>query len=30
MQLLTFTDKNARPLEMEYKVNLALLINKYK
>ena len=25
---IIFTDQNGRPLEIEYKVNLALLINK--
>ena len=28
--IITFTDKNGRPLEIEDKVNLILLINKYK
>ena len=28
--ILTFFDQNSRSLEMEYKVNLALLINKLK
>ena len=27
---ITFMDQNGRPLEIEDKVNLALLINKYK
>ena len=26
--IITFTDQNGRPLEIEDKVNLALLINK--
>ena len=26
--IIIFTDQNGRPLEIEYKVNLALLINK--
>ena len=26
--IITFTDQNGRPLEIEYKVNLTLLINK--
>ena len=26
--IITFTDRNVRPLEIEDKVNLALLINK--
>ena len=28
--IITFTDQNARPLEIEDKVNLTLLINKKK
>ena len=28
--IITFTDQNGLPLEIEDKVNLALLINKYK
>ena len=28
--ILTFTDQNGRPLEIEDKVNLTLLINKLK
>ena len=28
--IITFTDQNVRPLEMEDKVNLTLLINKQK
>ena len=28
--IITFTDQNGRPLEIEDKVNLTLLINKYK
>ena len=27
--VITFTDQNGRPLEIEDKVNLTLLINKY-
>ena len=27
---ITFTDQNGRPLEVEDKVNLVLLINKWK
>ena len=26
--IITFTDQNVRPLEIKYKVNLTLLINK--
>ena len=26
--IITFTDQNGRPLEMEYKINLTLLIDK--
>ena len=26
--IITFTDENGRPLEIEYKVSLTLLINK--
>ena len=28
--IITLTDQNGRPLEVEHKVNLALLFNKYK
>ena len=28
--VMTFTDQNVRPLEIENKVNLTLLINKQK
>ena len=28
--IITFTDQNSRPLEIEDKVNLTLLINKKK
>ena len=28
--IITFTDQNGRPLEMEYKINLTLLIDKQK
>ena len=28
--VITFTDQNGRLLEIEHKVNLTLLINKYK
>ena len=28
--IISFTDPNGRPLEIEDKVNLTLLINKYK
>ena len=28
--VITFTNQNSRPLEIEDKVNLTLLINKYK
>ena len=28
--IITITDQNGRPLEIEYKVNLTLLINKLK
>ena len=30
MKLLAFTDQNGRPLEIEDKVNLTLVINKQK
>ena len=26
--IITFTDQNGRPLEMEYKINLTLFIDK--
>ena len=28
--IITFVEQNARPLEIEDKINLKLLINKYK
>ena len=28
--IITFTDQNGRPLEIEYKINLTLLIDKQK